>query len=506
MSSRSKRTRATQAAPGVSTQGHSKPAGLLKILGALGSSLGLDGYSNAAAFLGDESPLISSGTFHRSGLTSQTEMLTVMYRESWLAMRIIDMPSEDMTRSWYKPLTAEMEEDDLDALRRLEAKHSIKQEIANAIRWARLYGGSIAVIAIRGQEDQMDQPLDLEDVLPGDFRGILVLDRAQGVQPSLELVSDLNDPDYGLPMYYSVSLDINGADVLQIHHSRVLRFVGRELPRLETIAENYWGASELEHIYDELQKRNATSANIAQLVFQANVTTLKMGDFGEAMALGTDDQRKNIAAAVEMENRFRTSYGLQLLSADDTMENHQYTFSGLSDIYEQFMLDICGAAEIPATKLFGRNPSGLNSTGESDLRNYYETISQMQERILRPALERLIPIEAMSCWGYVPEDLDIVFEPIAAATPTERAELMAKFSEPILRAFEIGLINRGEALAELKSVGQELGVWDKLPDPDKDPNAKLLHEDPAEDQAEDPDDPAEPGVISSDDEDNRRLS
>lgn len=475
-----------------------KSGGLIRILSAIGKGLGLDGYSNAAAFLGDDSVLLSSGTFHRSGLTSQTELLTTMYRENWIAMRIIDMPSEDMTRSWYKPST-EMEEDDIDILRRLEAKHSIKQEIANAIRWARLYGGSIAVMAIRDQEEIMDQPLDLNAIMPGDFQGLLVLDRAQGIQPSIELVADLSDPDYGLPMYYDVNLDVNGISILRIHHSRCLRFIGRELPRTETVAENYWGASELEHVYDELQKRNATSANIAQLVFQANVTTLKMGDFGEAMALGTDEQRDNISAAIEMENRFRTSYGLQLLSADDTMENHQYTFTGLSDVYEQFMLDICGAAEIPATKLYGRNPSGLNSTGESDLRNYYETISQMQERSLRPALEKLIPIEAMSCWGFVPEDLEIIFEPIAAATPSERAELMAKFSEPILKAFEIGLINRGEALAELKSVGQEIGVWAKLPDPDDDPNAEAVHEDPEED-------PADPAgeVIASTDEDDRR--
>ena len=30
-----------------------------------------DGYSNAAAFIGEDSPLMSSGTFIRSGLTSQ---------------------------------------------------------------------------------------------------------------------------------------------------------------------------------------------------------------------------------------------------------------------------------------------------------------------------------------------------------------------------------------------------------------------------------------------------
>ena len=117
-----------------------------------------DGYANAAAFLGDDSPLFTAGTFVRSGLTSDPDLLTAMYRESWLTMRIIDMPSEDMTRAWYK-LSAALPDADLHALRRLEARHSVKQEITNALRWARLYGGSLALMVIRGEEDRLDQPL-----------------------------------------------------------------------------------------------------------------------------------------------------------------------------------------------------------------------------------------------------------------------------------------------------------------------------------------------------------
>ena len=168
--------------------------------------MALDGYSNAAAFLGDDSPLLASGTYRRSGLTSNTELLTVTYRENWLAKKIIDMPSEDMTRSWYS-LSTSMPEEDIRDLKRLEAKHSVKQEITNAIRWARLYGGSIAVIVLRGEEGILDQPLDPDMLLPGCFQGLLILDRAQGIEPSMELVTDLDDPDFGLPMYYTVNLE-----------------------------------------------------------------------------------------------------------------------------------------------------------------------------------------------------------------------------------------------------------------------------------------------------------
>ena len=111
--------------------------------------LALDGYSNAAAFLGDDSPLLASGTYRRSGLTSNTELLTVTYRENWLAKKIIDMPSEDMTRAWYS-LSTSLPEEDLHDLKQLEAKHSVKQEITNAIRWGRLYGGALAVMILRG--------------------------------------------------------------------------------------------------------------------------------------------------------------------------------------------------------------------------------------------------------------------------------------------------------------------------------------------------------------------
>ena len=282
---------------------------------------GLDGYTNPAAFLGEDSDLLSAGTFIRSDLTEMTELLTATYRVSWLAKRIIDMPSEDMTRAWYS-LSTSLPQEKLNELKRLEAAHSVKQEITNAIRWARLYGGSIALMVIRSEEDRLDQPLDPELLIPDCFQGLLVLDRAQGIEPSTELVTDLDDPDFGLPEYYTVTLDIDEIRTVKLHHSRVLRFVGRELPHDETVRENYWGASELEHLWEELQKRSATSANIAQLVFQANVTTLKMGDMGEHIAFGDEEAKAALMQSMSWENRFRTSYGVQLMSKDDSMETH----------------------------------------------------------------------------------------------------------------------------------------------------------------------------------------
>ena len=422
-----------------------------------------DGYANHMAFLGAESPLLSSGTFVRSGLSRQHELLTAAYRENWIARRIIDMVSEDITRGWYRLNTSRPEED-IEDIRKAEARHSIKQEITNAIRWARLYGGSIAIMVTSYYLQTYEKPFNPKIVLPGDFAGLWVLDRSM-VTPSIETVTDLSDPDYGTPMYYEVDLmETGGTETrhVNIHHSWVLHFTGRELPPEEAMNEEYWGASELEALWDELMKRSSTSANIAQLVFQANIMTLKMGNLGADMLMGSDRTRQSVMQAIENENRLRTSYGLQVVSAEDAVDNHPYNFAGLSEIYEDFMLDLAGASGIPVTKLFGRSPQGMNATGEADMRNYYDMIAQEQERMLRPALEKLMPFLVRSCLGFYPEDLEIIFEPQMSISLAERAELSMKMAEEIKTLYEAGLITLEEAREEMKARGKPLGSWGKM--------------------------------------------
>ncbi len=141
---------------------------------------------------------------------------------------------------------------------------------------------------------------------------------------------------------------------------------------------------------------------------------------------------------------------------------HPDSFSGLSDVYALFMMDMAGAAEIPAKRLFGRSPQGLNATGESDLKTYYERISQLQEAILRPALERLLPVLFVSVLGFLPENLDFTFEPLTTQDPTERANIISVYLASVNSAFQSGLFTREQALAQLKDLTSGLGAFTTL--------------------------------------------
>jgi phage-related protein (TIGR01555 family) len=169
-----------------------------------------------------------------------------LYRNSWIAKKIINTIPEDMTKNWFD-LTAEIAPDVADRYKALEKKTKIQEKILEGLYWGRLYGGAGAVILIEGHEDMLDLPLVPAMVMPDSFKGLLIVDRWSGIYPSVELITDICDPDFGLPKYYEIK-NTDGAVVQRVHHSRVLRFEGRKLPFWENQAEVHWGAAELERI------------------------------------------------------------------------------------------------------------------------------------------------------------------------------------------------------------------------------------------------------------------
>ena len=235
-----------------------------------------DSYYNTLARLGlGMDNLLSSSAYSTLRVTQNQPLLNALYRNDWIAHRIIDSPAEDMIKNWYQ-LDTMLSPDYLNQYRKEERRTNVKSKLLSGVKWARLYGGAAGLMMLRNQENLLDQPLDAAAIMPGDFRGIQVVDRWNGVSPSLELVEDPDDDEFGMPAFYNFTLATGGT--LRVHHSRVLRFPGREMPYAEQQAENWWGTSELEHVFEEINKRNATSANIAQLVFRANLMVYKKDD------------------------------------------------------------------------------------------------------------------------------------------------------------------------------------------------------------------------------------
>lgn len=423
----------------------------------------LDSYTNSLARLGLGQPNTSEAAgYVMTRRTQDYNLMNTLYRDNWIARRLIDVVPEDMMKNGYK-ITSQIKPEAIAKLEKLERKVQLRKRILSGLKWGRLYGGAIGVIIIAGQEDMLSEPLDYDTIMPGSFKGIVILDRWSGVQAASEIVNDINDPDFGLPAYYDTYGKTNA---VRVHHSRVVRFTGRDLPFIEEQMEMYWGASELEHVFDEIKKRDNTSWNIAQLVFMANLRVLKIEGMENITATMNTNALKALQNTIEAQNQMMNNNSLQIIGKEDDFATHQYTFAGLSDVYESFMMDIAGAAEIPVTKLFGRSPAGMNATGESDMQNYYDSIEEKQEAYLRPVYDRLLPIMCMSEFGAVPDDLDYEFKPIRRLSDEQRVDLTSKHTSAIIEAYNTGLISQQIALKELQQMKETTGTWSNITDED----------------------------------------
>ena len=428
-------------------------------------SRALDAFSNVLARLGAGTPNLLEGTeYSLQRMSRDFNTLNALYRESWIVRRIIDVIPADMLKNWIT-ITSGLDPDVEKRLSLTLRRTQLIDKLKRGMQWGRLYGGALGVMLVKHQGYDLSQPLQLDWIMPGDFAGLLIFDRWNGVNPSSELIEDISDPDYGYPKYYTVT-DPAGGGSVKIHHSRVVRFTGNTLPFWEEIAEMQWGASVVESIFDELRKRDNVSWNIAQLTFMANIRVLKMQDLGQLLAATDNESQSELLRTLEAQNMLLNNMGMQVMDAADGLETHQYTFGGLADCYKQFIMDISGAAEIPVTRLFGRSPSGLNATGESDLQNYYDMIAEKQESYLRPILNKVLPPFIISTLGSLPDDFDFEFDPVAEPTDKERADLAKCGTDNVVAAYNAGLISQRTALKELKQQSERTGVWTNITDED----------------------------------------
>ena len=424
--------------------------------------------------LGSQSPLEAT-EYPLTRMTDNYALLNSLYRDNWVVQNVVGIIPDDMTKEWFT-LSGAIAPDQRAEFERAQRTTQLQQKINEGLRWGRLYGGAAGLILIRGQETMLEEPLDLETILPGSFVGLYILDRWCGITPEMGLVNDMSDPDFGLPEYYTISGE-ESRIVARVHHSRIIRFTGRDLPFLEKIAELYWGESEIEALYHDVVKHDNVSSNMAALTFRANTDTMEVENLNQLFSMTSTEQQRRFWNTMQAQSVMRSNFGMQLVNKGDQITNTQYTFTGLQEVYDSMCLDLSGAARIPVTKLFGRSPAGMNATGESDLRNYYDYVDTLRESKLRPILEKLLPILCMSLWGNVPDGVTINFPTLWTPTALEIADIALKKAQAIRDTFQAGLFRADTAQRELKALAEETGMFGSITDEEIAANAGKTYQD-----------------------------
>lgn len=339
------------------------------------------------------------------------------YRTSWLSALIHDCIPLDMTRAWR----AFDAPDDINRLiRKEERRLGLIQKTSKCETLARLYGGSVMMMGVRNDDPR--EELDPRTVKQGDLKYLHAISR-HDISVN-ELILDPGSSRYGEPVSYNINSG-NGRYV-EIHPSRIIRYVSKEMPEQIAMANYGWGDPILYSINQAIMDADTAQNSFSALTSKARTDTVTIPNLIE-LASTTDGEAK-LKQRIQLMKAFEGLFSTRILAGPRTSNElgeawnqFQVTWSGMPEMMDMFWQAVSGASGIPRTRLLGASPGGLNATGQSDTDGYYELISARQEMSLRPRLEMLDEVLLRSATGERDEDWYFTFNPLAVDSASTKA-------------------------------------------------------------------------------------
>ena len=375
-----------------------------------------DGLGTAFASIGQRNTAFQNTAF--AGMFG-VDLAFAAYLASGMLQKCIDIPASDRTREWR-----DWQADD-DAIKLIEAEEKRLQVRAKfkAGEVLRGLGGGALILALPGNPSEPAQA-----PAKGGLQAINVVSRRQ--LSLVDIDDELTSPTYGEPKFFRVQSAKTGVN---IHPSRVIPFRGEPYPAMAVTVsaeDRYWGQCRLLRVVNEVAKSDEASKWFSQLPRKAKLLRFGVSNLTDYRQEDLDARVAMIALGESVTNatiyNLPTRDGAGNTSGGEQIDDYQITWTGIPAVQDMLDQRVAAVADIPFTRLMGRSPAGMNSTGEHDEANYLAAIGAGQELETRPCMERLDAVLLSSAGVALDNDQTWKFSPLSKPNPKDEAERFDK--------------------------------------------------------------------------------
>jgi phage-related protein (TIGR01555 family) len=437
----------------------------------------VDSLTNVMTGMGTSRDQRTGSAYCPTILSQQT--IAYAYRGSGLMRKIINIPPLDMVRegrSWNA------EQDQITAIEAEEKRIRIWQTVRQAEVLRGLGGGAI----LMGLPGLLSSPAP-EAIQKGQLAFLHPLSRWQ--LSFSELEDDPASPTFNQPRIYTM---MSNQGQVKIHPSRIVPFVADYTPPLWSgagLIEEFWGESKVAQVLDAVTDCDTARGAFASLISKARNVRIGIPDL--LLSTTTTDGEAAFRRRMELftlgESMFRaTVYDTgKDGKSGETIDDVSYNFAGIKDVMDAFGMWASAISDIPATRLLGRAPEGMNSSGESQQKDWNKLVGARQKVELSPCLDRIDRYLVMSAIGKADDKIWASFDPLDQPSDKERAETFNTLMDgivklqqtrtipdvPFARGVQSLLIDEGtlpeleQALAEITDDNER---WGALPDGEED--------------------------------------
>lgn len=335
------------------------------------------------------------------------------YRGSGLMRKVIEIPAFDMVREWRD---WQAEGDQIEKLEAEEKRLGLRGKIMLAEILRGLGGGAI----ILGAPGNLALPLNERS--PGKLAYLHVVSRY--ALTGVDWIDDLADPGFGGPKLWQV---LSGTQQQRIHPSRVVCFPGDPIPDLAGAdpETKFWGEAKVQRVLDAVKDSDTARSAFATMIHKARNSIIGIPGLSDLVSTTEGEARlqRRIAALMAGESLFNATLrdaGDGSAGAGETIDHRQVTWTGIPDVIRVFAEAVSAAADIPMTRLWGKAAEGMNSSGDSQQKDWVKMVRARQELALRPCLEKIDALLVPTALGGAAADIWWQFAPLD--TPTEAEE------------------------------------------------------------------------------------
>lgn len=352
-----------------------------------------DGWANILTGLGQISRDKRTATSFSSDVINW-QQAQELWRGNDMASKVITkLPKEALRRGFDVRVQgddAEGSKETEEAIEQQLVKLDTSKSLYDALCFERAYGGGAILLGAQdgmlGVPNGLREPLNEAKLQSIDFLTVF---------PAFELYasawySNPLAPKYGMPARYRLmphGIVDAAAYNLDIHESRLLIFPGVVVSRQQTQQNQGWGDSVLARVNEVLKDFGATWGGVANLLQDFAQALYKIKGLSQMVA---QNQDAKVLQRMQLIDIMRSTIRGVMLDSEEDFKRETTSLAGIPEVLQQFALRMAAAAEMPVSLLLGQAPAGLNATGASDVRFYYDDVASEQTQRLLPRINRLV--------------------------------------------------------------------------------------------------------------------
>ena len=180
----------------------------------------------------------------------------------------------------------------------------------------------------------------------------------------------------------------------EIHVSRLLRFVGREVPDLLKPAYMFGGVSLSQLMKPYVDRWITVVQSVVDILVSFSTSGIKTNLETLLKPSGGD---MGLPERAELFANTRTNRGLMLIDKEsEDFFQFNVPLSELEALLSKFQELLCSISGEPVVKLLGIQPAGLNASSEGELTSWFDWCEAFREKFCAPHLTTIIDFAQLS--------------------------------------------------------------------------------------------------------------